>query len=502
MKDVNVELSEGVNLFYGENESGKSTLHTFIKSMLFGLERGRGRASANDTFSMYEPWDNPNYYSGVLRFESGGKSFCLSRNFDRYSKSAQLICEDDGEELSVADGDLEMLLGGLTASGYENTISIGQLRAEPGQPLDAEIKNYASNYCAAGNSDINIEKAAGALKGRLRDLERGAKETLEEKHRIREKIELEASYIWRDVHRLEEEKERIREELDSREEKERELSEEPENKRVIDELRPNKWRIHPVELILFAIVVILAFVFIPKPWNYLVAIILFLLCGIYVWNRMKVGKGTVKTEPEIILEEITPEEEKLPLEQLRWELNHVREELREKKVQYNNLKEQLEELDEVSDTSREQDRNIQAVRLAMDKMNELSALMQKELEQRLDDRTSEIMNDITGGRYTRLVIEDNLHMSLICEGKKIPVEQVSRGTIEQTYFALRMASAGLLYEEEFPVILDDTFAYYDDVRLGNTLRWLAENKRQVIIFTCQKREEQILDEMGIRFRKI
>lgn len=502
MKDVNVELSEGVNLFYGENESGKSTLHTFIKSMLFGLERGRGRASANDTFSMYEPWDNPNYYSGVLRFESGGKSFCLSRNFDRYSKSAQLICEDDGEELSVANGDLEMLLGGLTASGYENTISIGQLRAEPGQPLDAEIKNYASNYCAAGNSDINIEKAAGALKGRLRDLERGAKEALEEKHRIREKIELEASYIWRDVHRLEEEKERIREELDSREEKERELSEEPENKRVIDELRPNKWRIHPVELILFAIVVILAFVFIPKPWNYLVAIILFLLCGIYVWNRMKVGKGTVKTEPEIILEEITPEEEKLPLEQLRWELNHVREELREKKVQYNNLKEQLEELDEVSDTSREQDRNIQAVRLAMDKMNELSALMQKELEQRLDDRTSEIMNDITGGRYTRLVIEDNLHMSLICEGKKIPVEQVSRGTIEQTYFALRMASAGLLYEEEFPVILDDTFAYYDDVRLGNTLRWLAENKRQVIIFTCQKREEQILDEMGIRFRKI
>ena len=52
--------------FYGENESGKTTIHTFIKSMLFGLERGRGRASVNDTFSIYEPWENPNYYSGTL----------------------------------------------------------------------------------------------------------------------------------------------------------------------------------------------------------------------------------------------------------------------------------------------------------------------------------------------------------------------------------------------------------------------------------------------------
>lgn len=502
IKDKNVALYDGVNLLYGENESGKSTLHTFIKCMLFGLERGRGRASVNDTFSTYEPWENPNYYSGILKFESGGKSFCLSRNFDRYSRSAELICEDDGEELSVADGDLEMILGGLTRAVYDNTVSVGQLKAEPGQTLAAELKNYASNYYAAGSSDINLEKASGALRARLREQEREAKEALEEKHRKREKIELEASYVWRDVHRLEGERERIGEELESRRKKERERQEEPENKGVIDELRPNKWRIHPVEIVLFAVVVVFAFALIPKPWNYLVAIILFLLCGIYVWNRMKVDKRTVKTEPEIILEEITPEEEKIPLEKLRWEMNHVCEELREKQVQYDNLREQLEELDEVNSMSREQERNIQGVRLAMERLSELAAGMQKELEQKLDDRASEIMSEITGGRYTKLVVEDDLHMNLICGGRKIPVEQVSRGTIEQTYFALRMASAGLLHEEEYPVILDDTFVYYDDARLENTLRWLAENKKQVIIFTCQKREEHILDELGIKYRKL
>ena len=42
--EKNIRLSEGINLVYGENESGKSTVHTFLKAMLFGLERGRGRA--------------------------------------------------------------------------------------------------------------------------------------------------------------------------------------------------------------------------------------------------------------------------------------------------------------------------------------------------------------------------------------------------------------------------------------------------------------------------
>ena len=49
-------LSDGINIIYGENESGKTTLHTFLKGMLFGMERKRGRAAATDTFRTYEPW--------------------------------------------------------------------------------------------------------------------------------------------------------------------------------------------------------------------------------------------------------------------------------------------------------------------------------------------------------------------------------------------------------------------------------------------------------------
>ena len=140
--DKRILLHDGINLFYGENESGKTTIYTFLRSMLFGLDRGRGRGAVNDTFSLYEPWENPNYYAGVLRFECGGKNFCLTRNFDKYGKSASLICEDDGEEFSLEHGDLEMLLNGLNASNYENTVSIGQMKVETNQGLASELKNY------------------------------------------------------------------------------------------------------------------------------------------------------------------------------------------------------------------------------------------------------------------------------------------------------------------------------------------------------------------------
>ena len=69
-----IRLEDGINIIYGENESGKSTIHTFIRGMLFGMERKRGRGSAYDAYSIYEPWDGPGQYAGVLRFESGGKN--------------------------------------------------------------------------------------------------------------------------------------------------------------------------------------------------------------------------------------------------------------------------------------------------------------------------------------------------------------------------------------------------------------------------------------------
>ena len=44
----NLSFEDGLNIVYGKNEAGKSTIHTFIRGMLFGIEKQRGRASRND----------------------------------------------------------------------------------------------------------------------------------------------------------------------------------------------------------------------------------------------------------------------------------------------------------------------------------------------------------------------------------------------------------------------------------------------------------------------
>ena len=55
-QDQDVSFEDGLNVVYGKNEAGKSTLHTFIRGMLFGIEKQRGRASKNDLYNKYEPW--------------------------------------------------------------------------------------------------------------------------------------------------------------------------------------------------------------------------------------------------------------------------------------------------------------------------------------------------------------------------------------------------------------------------------------------------------------
>ena len=459
ISDRRIEITDGINLFYGENESGKTTIHTFIKSMLFGLERGRGRAALGDVFSQYQPWESPNYYAGLLRFESGGKTFLLERNFDKYAKSTRLICEDDGEEFSLEHGDLDVLLGGLTMANYENTVSIGQMKAEPEQSLAAELQNYATNYYATGESDIDLDKTLTYLAQRKKENEKAIRATLQKKQEERNEIEREADYIWRDMQKIEQKLAGLNHKIE----------------KVEKDGEEKKYRIHWVEII-GVIAAILLLVFLgPKPWGYVTAGALVVVESFFVWGRLRSSKKTA------------PEDENKAL----WEKELLQEEFKEKKVQYENLKEQLEEQD-VTKCEPEQEMKKQALELATEKILELSKDVHHELSGVLNKKASEILSEITGGKYSRLFVDEKLKMSIYTGERKVAIEQLSRGTIEQIYFALRMAASEILYEEEYPIVLDDTFVYYDDERLENTLRWIKNSGKQVLLFTCHKREGEIL----------
>ena len=92
-------------------------------------------------------------YGNSLVFETDGDSYGIKRGhylferyFDKYGKSARLFCEEDGEELDLSAGDLEMLLENMDVSEFENTVSVGQMKIETDSSLVASMKNYAANY--------------------------------------------------------------------------------------------------------------------------------------------------------------------------------------------------------------------------------------------------------------------------------------------------------------------------------------------------------------------
>ena len=499
--DKSICFSSGINLIYGVNEAGKTTIHTFLKSMLFGMERSRGRGAANDTFSRYEPWYNPNYYAGRIRFSCGMRNFCLERNFDKYAKNAVLYCEDDGETLSVEHGDLEMLLNGMTETDYVNTVSIGQMRAATTQALAAELKDYAANYYATGNGEMNLSAAIELLNLRKKEIEKEIREQGRKKQEKREKLESELSYIWRDMHRLEKEIEQVEKAWDERRDK---FAKKEEELRVQGENEKKKgifshWRIHPVESFVMLAAIILSFTVFKRPWNFLVTVVVALASGLHLWNRMKDGKKEQESENKKQNEqkELAGEDEKF-----RWRVEKLQEDYREKKIQYENLREKLDEMDEISNEAKGLEKHRRAFEIAANQMNSLSGDMQKMLGQKINRRVSEILSEVTKGAYESVWVDDTLKVWLLAQGKKISMEQVSKGTLEQIYFALRMAASEILHDEEFPVIFDDAFAYYDDERLQLVLEWLERNRQQVIIFTCQKREEEILKRFHIPYHKV
>ena len=476
--DKRVVFRDGVNVIYGENESGKTTIHTFIKSMLFGLERGRGRAANSDTFRLYEPWENPNYYAGTLRFECGGKRFCLTRNFDKYSKSASLLCEDDGEEFSLENGDLEVILEGLSVQDYENTIAIGQMKIETNQNLVSALQNYASNYYSTGSRDICLDDALLNLNQKKKNVEREIRELRSRGQKKKDEIEQEKSFIWREIRTLEDEMEEL----------ELQIERQQAQKEEIEAREEKRWRVHPMEYVIVLALSVILWLAIEEPLNYLSCIVLILAEGLRIWNRLKDGKR--KSQEEAL------REVESSLQKLLWTKEHLQNELKEKQIFYGNLQEKLDELEEVDPEVQKKEKRRKALEYASEKLWELSREVHRELGVKLNQKASEILKEITNGRYDMLLMDEKLKMSLYTGERKISIDQVSRGTVEQIYFALRMAAADILYDEEYPIILDDTFVFYDDIRLENTLRWLVKSKKQVIIFTCQKREQEILNKIG------
>ena len=171
------------------------------------------------------------------------------------------------------------------------------------------------------------------------------------------------------------------------------------------------------------------------------------------------------------------------------------EELASLKEEYELLQEELKDLEEKNES----------INLAKEFLNKAYIKMKNNITPKFTENLSKNISSISNNKYSKVGVNDEKGLIVENEyGEYIPAERLSIGTIDQLYLSLRLSMIDELSSEKMPIILDEAFAYFDDTRLENILKFLNENmeNHQVIIFTCTKREQEILDKLNIEYNLV
>ncbi len=442
--EATFRFSDGINVIYGPNEAGKTTMYQAIGALFFGLDKQRGRAARTDTYTTYQPWENKTWYEGSLRFETGGKIFLLERNFYHNEKSVRLVCETDGEELSVEHGDLEILLGDCSGELFFNTAAVGQLKMKPQDIVYSYLKNYIAGVQEEGSHSTDVVKALDILEERKKAI-------LQQKKKQIAEINQQISKTDAGLELIEKELSDGRSQLDSLLRQKPQFEEESQKisgsilKKLLDWLK-----------------------------------------NLFFGKRLRTEKQKRR-------------EERLKLEE---KINFLREHLGEKEsLQEEYLLEKESLYEKLHEQSK--DEETKAIDLAMERLREISVLRKEEVMEQLLENASKALRQITKGKYQKLLLEENEEPAVWDGNRKIRLFQVSAGTVDQIYLSLRIGLQELFFSEDtMPLIFDDAFVYFDDKRLEHLLCYLAELDRQVLLFSCHQREMHLLEKQGIAYEKI
>ena len=614
--DYRLDLNLGINVISGANESGKSTLHAFIRAMLYGITRTRSKSL--DEYQLRQPWENPSHFAGSMKLRYKGKIYRIDRNFYRKEESVEVVCETDG---TVADDPLAAIryfTGGLSEADFCNTLFIRQAQPGAGAQLGDRLRDYLVNREQTADETLDVSAVQELLKKKRRKTEgekNAALNKIEEEIRAKSQ---ESEYVSRDLERLMERRsgnnahsegpgtyERITGQggrmpdgadaggvsaaspsgegpaggsaaRQGKEDPGGDLALSPgrsglggsageaarsglsdtaleDDPQIPEEPVETAGVLLPVMVLLsFAaagLMLACAFLTTDHRMRYAAAAGAFLIGIVAVSLLLRLIHPVPKSErlrrklkreafldrhlgfredPEDSMdrelsmrremrtrdailrarEEEEKEERSAALMEEEELARRGREaeriarsevferEISQRREKLDHLREELEELYRKKAALSSYDVEIQAIGLAQARIAELAGSIYHESGAEFARDVSLLLSKMTGGGYTRISLDEKMLVRLNTPDRLLTLDQVSYGTMQQVYFALRLASAGLLSGDiSVPVILDEPFAMYDEERLESALRFLSGCGRQVILFSCQRRELEMLSKL-------
>ncbi|MEE0946012.1 MAG: AAA family ATPase [Acutalibacteraceae bacterium] len=150
------------------------------------------------------------------------------------------------------------------------------------------------------------------------------------------------------------------------------------------------------------------------------------------------------------------------------------------------------EIAALTETLKKESDYCESLDIAASVLSDAFAKVRESFGSALSQRTGEIFSAITSGKYKSVNVSKSFNISV----EETDVfgtndwQSLSDGTIDQAYFALRLAVSEFLSgdSQKLPLILDDSFDRYDDNRAEKAMEFLNSyaKDKQVLFFTCHK----------------
>ncbi len=624
-----IELSENINIIYGKNEAGKSTLLKFIVDNLYGISKNKRGKEFSD-YDRYKPWKSEEF-SGKLTYTlDNGKKYEVFRDFNK--KNPKIYDEelnDISKEFTIDRTNGNQFFTEQTKideGTFLSTLVSMQQEVKLGKQEQNTLLQKLANLAGTGEDNVSYKKAIEKINkrqieeiGTLRSQGRPINIVKEEKFKLQDEIgELEEykekQYEIEELKQnleekiiKEEEKLKILKELKVIEEKEKIEKQKiilnesilNENNQKIENLNQNKRKlkeeINKIEIpnenkktakqnsnkakniVLATLMVIFIIIAIVLRKNILalaisaiisVALLLFLIISNVKLkqkieeenakiekqiNKVKEQKQELKTsidkidtqiemltknsnEQEEVIENAKNilkvkienqkneiknkyKQEEINVNNISYELENIQNSINKNKLEIHSLEldknnilpklEKLasmeEELEELNEKEQKLLKENSAIELAKQVLEVAYTKMKENVTPKFTKNLSKNIEQISEGKYKNVRINDEEGIIVEKEnGEYISSEKLSIGTIDQLYISLRLGAIKELSEETMPIILDEAFAYYDETRLCNILKYISEEfkNNQIIIFTCTNREKEILEKLKLEYKNI
>lgn len=545
-----IELKDNFNLIYGPNESGKSTIRSFIFNMFYGgTVPGSKRAIYSKEYDKYIPWQNPKYEGGmVVNYQ--GENYYFYRNFLKSRESFSINNMDsgeDGKKIFNVDSSrkveiLEEDFFGIKESTLRDLFVISD-EFIMDENLSYDLKDRIINYFSTQSEMISLEEIFENIQNYTH-----GKEERKDIRDIKDRLKLMSNTYWelensKDYDNLLKTLENLDYDIKNGQEALEDMEKEFQNNLNSSTSRNTSPmdREHSLEIIrienkiesLEGELSRLVNTKIPKGnLAFTLVSIMTMAMGIYFKIPLLIVLGFTILLGNFLFfhREKLIRSKKMELSKLFTELDDLmkgedflflnrdkentlktsfqnieisRKNLSEKKLKREMTLEKLRQLDseiaskkDILSNRNELESNLEEL-LFKKEMGNLSISILKDISKKsfqdvskvLIEDSSYFVNKITKGKYSKLYVNDSGDITLFDEELKqiVGLDNLSQGAMGQVYLAYRL---GLIVNSgiNFPIFIDDGLTLYDDDREKASLELLKEisNEYQIIFFTNRR----------------